>query len=186
MLVKDSKVDAYIASFQEPVHTRLNELRAIIWHAAPEANEVFSNGMPGYVLHDSLVWFAAIEPNVAFYPRGHHFKIVYKAELVGYQTIAGAIVFPADTPLPAAFIEKIVRDRVHENRLTATPTPDGIPTKIGAPARRALAIAKITSLAALANYSEKEVLALHGIGPRALPILRAALQQAGLNFRRDE
>ena len=54
----DKKVDEYIASFNEPLRTRLKEMRRIIRRAAPDAGEVFSNDMPGYVLHDSLVWFA--------------------------------------------------------------------------------------------------------------------------------
>jgi hypothetical protein len=72
--------------------TRLSEIRAIIRRAVPAAIEVFSNDMPGYVLHDSLVWFAGIDQDVALYPRGYHFKKVYAAELVGYKTPKGCCV----------------------------------------------------------------------------------------------
>ncbi len=182
-MVKDKTVDAYIAAFDEPARTRLREMRKIIRSTVPEASEVFSNDMPGYVLHDSLVWFAGSGQAVALYPRGHHFKKVYAAELACFKTISGAILFPANAPLPAKFIAKIVTDRASENRLAAQPTPAGIPTKIGAPARRALANARITSLEILANYTEAEILALHGVGPRALPLLREALRAVGLKFR---
>jgi uncharacterized protein YdhG (YjbR/CyaY superfamily) len=183
---KDEKVDAYIAGFDEPLRTKLREIRTIIRRAAPQASEVFSNDMPGYVLHDNLVWFAAAGGQVAFYPRGYHFKKVYAAELAGYKTPKGAIHFPAEAPLPAKLITKIVKDRANENRLVSKPSPAGIPAKIGAPALRALAVAKITSLADLASYSQVEILALHGIGPSALPLLRAALHKVGLEFRRDD
>ena len=182
----DKKVDEYIASFDEPLRTRLNEMRTVIRRAAPDAIEVFDNDMPGYVLHDSLVWFARIEQNVAFYPRGYHFKKVYAAELVGYKTPKGAILFPANAALPIKLITKIVTDRAKENRLVAKPLPAGLPEKLSAPVRRALAMAEITSLETLANYSEEEILDLHGIGARAFPILRRALQTVGLTFRRKE
>jgi len=182
----DKKVDTYIAAFDEPMRTRLNEMRMLIRRAAPKASEVFSNDMPGYVLHDYLVWFAGVEQNVALYPRGYHFKKVYEAELVGYKTPKGAIHFPADVALPAKLIIKIVKDRANENRLVAKPLPPGFPEKLAAPVKRALAIAEITSLEVLASYSEEEILALHGIGPRDLPVLRTALQTVGLVFRREQ
>ena len=182
----DKKVDAYIAAFDEPMRTRLSEMRMIIRRAVPEASEVFSNDMPGYVLHDSLVWFAGIEQDVALYPRGYHFKKVYAAELVGFKTPKGAIHFPSNAALPTKLITKIVKDRANENRLVAKPLPAGFPEKLSAPVKRALAIAEITSLETLASYSEKEILALHGIGPHDVPILRAALKTVGRVFRRDE
>ena len=123
---------------------------------------------------------------MAFYPRGYHFKKVYAAELVGYKTPKGAIHFPSNAALPTTLITKIVKDRAHENRLVAKPLPAGFPEKLAAPIKRALAVAEITSLETLASYSEVEILALHGIGPRDLPLLRKALQTVGLEFRRDE
>lgn len=46
-----------------------------------------------------------------------------------------------------------------------------LPKALGAPATRALAGAGITSLAAAAEHSEPELLALHGVGPRAIRVL---------------
>lgn len=53
-----------------------------------------------------------------------------------------------------------------------------------APARRALEGAGLTTLAKLARRSEAEILALHGIGPSAIPKLRAALAKAGMGFKK--
>lgn len=53
---------------------------------------------------------------------------------------------------------------------------------LAAPARRALESAGIKTLKQLANYSAKEILALHGIGPSAIPKLEAELKKAGLKF----
>ncbi len=59
----------------------------------------------------------------------------------------------------------------------------GIPAKLAAPARRALAEAGIDTLAKLARTTEAEVAALHGIGRNALEQLRHALKENGLSFR---
>ena len=54
---------------------------------------------------------------------------------------------------------------------------------LSAPARRALLGAGIDSLKKLARHSEKHILALHGMGPSAIPKLRAALKAQGLGFK---
>jgi predicted flap endonuclease-1-like 5' DNA nuclease len=55
---------------------------------------------------------------------------------------------------------------------------------IGAPARRALAGAGITRLDQLPAMTEAELAALHGVGPKAIGLLRTALADRGLSFRR--
>ena len=54
--------------------------------------------------------------------------------------------------------------------------------KLSAPAHRALENAGCTTVAQLSRITEKELLALHGVGPKVLPELRAALADAGLSF----
>jgi hypothetical protein len=56
---------------------------------------------------------------------------------------------------------------------------------IGAPATRALTARGVLRLEQVATLSEREVLALHGVGPYALRHLRAAMDAAGLAFRDD-
>jgi hypothetical protein len=65
---------------------------------------------------------------------------------------------------------------------TDAPTPADLPVKISAPARRALAGANITSLAQLAEHRESDIARLHGMGPKALGVLRQALAAQGLSF----
>ena len=52
---------------------------------------------------------------------------------------------------------------------------------VGAPATRALQGAGHDSLESLAGASEKDLLALHGFGPRAVRIINDALVDAGLD-----
>jgi hypothetical protein len=60
-------------------------------------------------------------------------------------------------------------------------TDDQLP-KIGAPATRALAAIGVTGLSQLTNHRVEDLLALHGFGPRAAALLRAALGERGLTF----
>jgi len=59
--------------------------------------------------------------------------------------------------------------------------PSDLP-KIGAPALRALSAAGYQQLAQLSTISADELLQLHGVGPKAIRILRAALAEKGLAF----
>jgi replicative superfamily II helicase len=53
---------------------------------------------------------------------------------------------------------------------------------IGRVARRELANAGYTRLEQLTNVSEKELLKIHGVGPKAIHILREAMETKGLSF----
>lgn len=57
-----------------------------------------------------------------------------------------------------------------------------IPAAIGTPALRALAGAGIHTLTQLSRRSEAELSALHGVGPKAIGILREALEANGKSF----
>ena len=60
-----------------------------------------------------------------------------------------------------------------------------LPQKVPQPALRALADAGISTLGQLAALSEKELLNLHGVGPKGVRILREALKEGGLDFAGD-
>lgn len=55
--------------------------------------------------------------------------------------------------------------------------------KLSRPAHGALAHAGIITFAELATWRQKDVAALHGIGPKAFPELIAALAERGLAFK---
>lgn len=57
-----------------------------------------------------------------------------------------------------------------------------LPTGLSKPAQRALAGAGYSQLEQLTQASEKEILALHGMGPKAMRLLREALAEKGLSF----
>lgn len=63
--------------------------------------------------------------------------------------------------------------------------PEPFPKGIGKPATRALEAAGYSSLEQLTKVSEKELLKLHGMGPKALRVLREALAERELAFASD-
>lgn len=64
--------------------------------------------------------------------------------------------------------------------------PDGHPLpKTSAPAQRALHGAGCFTLEDLTRATEAEIANLHGMGPKALGILREALAELGLSFARE-
>ncbi|MCU0466779.1 MAG: DNA-binding protein [Anaerolineae bacterium] len=68
--------------------------------------------------------------------------------------------------------------------MSATSTPQTPwPKSIGRPATNALTEAGYTHLEQLTQISEKDLLKLHGVGPRAVGILRQLLVERGLSFK---
>ena len=79
---------------------------------------------------------------------------------------------------------EVVVDRLLGRKRKRPPRPEGtpLPRSIGAPATRALREAGLTSLESLVSVTEKELAAMHGVGPIAIARLREALDDAGLAF----
>lgn len=53
-----------------------------------------------------------------------------------------------------------------------------LPASIGRPATSALLSANITSLKQVADLTDRELLALHGVGPKAVIILREQIRKS--------
>lgn len=60
----------------------------------------------------------------------------------------------------------------------------GVFISLSAPARRALENAGVKTLKQLVNYSEIDLLQLHGMGPSSLPKIKVLLQQQGLQLKK--
>lgn len=65
-------------------------------------------------------------------------------------------------------------------------SPNTLPPGIGSPAQRALAAAGITRLEQFTSISEEELLKLHGVGPKAVRIIKESLRENGLAFAKAE
>lgn len=63
------------------------------------------------------------------------------------------------------------------------PNAAAFPVGLSGPALRALRTAGIRTMAQLAQRSEREVAAFHGMGPKGVRILKGALTARGRGFR---
>lgn len=62
----------------------------------------------------------------------------------------------------------------------------GFLSRLSSPARRVLEHEGIITLEKLSSFTEREILQLHGMGPRSMPILRDELQSQGLAFKPEK
>jgi uncharacterized protein YdhG (YjbR/CyaY superfamily) len=107
-------IDEYIAGFPPEIQAILQQIRATIHAAAPDAQEIISYQMPTFALHGALVHFAAFKQHIGFYPTPSgttHFE----AALAHYKSGKGSVQFPLDEPIPYDLIAEIVKFRVEEN-----------------------------------------------------------------------
>jgi uncharacterized protein YdhG (YjbR/CyaY superfamily) len=99
-------IDEYIAGFPEKVQEVLEEVRAAIKRAAPEAEERISYQMPALILKGNVVYFAAYPDHIGFYPTTFAVES-FRNELSDYKSSKGAIQFPIDKPMPTDLITRI-------------------------------------------------------------------------------
>ncbi len=111
---KPKNVDEYIDNFPQSTRVILEQCRATIKEAAPQAIEVISYGMPAFKLNGILVWFAAYSKHIGFYPKASGIA-VFKKELSIYKNAKGSVQFPLDKPLPFKLITEIVKFRLAED-----------------------------------------------------------------------
>ena len=107
-------IDEYIAAFPPATQKVLEELRALIRAAAPDATETISYAIPTFDLNGHLVHFAGYERHIGFYPTGSGVE-AFKEELRAYKSGKGSVQFPLGRPLPTGLIRRIVEFRVEEN-----------------------------------------------------------------------
>jgi uncharacterized protein YdhG (YjbR/CyaY superfamily) len=114
-------IDEYIASFPPDIKKKLEEMRATIRAAAPQATEKISYQMPTFYLNGNLVHFAAFKKHIGFYPAPRGIE-AFREELSVYKGAKGSVQFPLDEPLPLELVSRIVKYRVAENLKKAEAT----------------------------------------------------------------
>jgi uncharacterized protein YdhG (YjbR/CyaY superfamily) len=111
---KVTTIDEYIADFPTDVQEILQQIRATIKEAAPEAGEKISYGMPTFTLKGNLIHFAAFKNHIGLYPTPNGIE-EFKEELSAYKGAKGSVQFPIDKPMPLALITRIVKFRVKKS-----------------------------------------------------------------------
>jgi hypothetical protein len=62
------------------------------------------------------------------------------------------------------------------------PNRAAFPTGMSGPALRALSVAGVRSMDELTRWTEADLVALHGMGPKGVRLLREALAESGRRF----
>jgi uncharacterized protein YdhG (YjbR/CyaY superfamily) len=107
-------IDAYIAMFPADVQKVLEELRATVQKAAPDAEETIKYAIPTFTLQGNLVHFAAFKKHIGFYPVPQG-NAAFDDELSKYKQGKGSVQFPLDEPMPLTLITRLVKFQVKRN-----------------------------------------------------------------------
>ena len=111
---KPTSIDDYIAGFPEDVQQILQQVRATIRQAAPEAEEKISYAMPAFTLHGNLIYFAGYKSHIGLYPTPAGID-EFKEDLSKYKAAKGSVQFPLDKPMPLDLIARITKFMVKRN-----------------------------------------------------------------------
>ncbi|MBV8819386.1 MAG: DUF1801 domain-containing protein [Acidobacteriaceae bacterium] len=105
-------VDEYIDAQPEVVRTKLEQVRAAIRKAVPEAVEGIGYGMPGYKLHGKpILYFAGFKQHYSLFAASGTFLATLAEELKGYELRKGTIHFSLTQPVPTKLISRIAKLR---------------------------------------------------------------------------
>lgn len=111
---KPKDIDAYLAGLDADKRAALGKLRRDIRAAARGAVECIAYGVPTFKLGGRmLVSFGAAAKHCSFYP-GAYPIAACRRDLKGYSLSKGTVRFPADAPLPATLVRKLLRARMVE------------------------------------------------------------------------
>jgi len=115
MASKPKTIDEFLTHLSADKRAALEKLRRTIHATVPKAEECINYGVPAFRLNGKLlVAFGAGAAHCSFYPGALPIE-VHQDELQGYSTSKGTVRFPADSPLPAALVRKLVKTRLAQH-----------------------------------------------------------------------
>jgi uncharacterized protein YdhG (YjbR/CyaY superfamily) len=105
-------VEEYLAAQPEVVRTKLEQVRATIRKAVPDATEGIGYGMPGYkLLGKPLLYFAGFQKHYSLFAASGTFFATLAEELEGYEIRKGTVHFSLTKPVPVKLISRIAKLR---------------------------------------------------------------------------
>lgn len=109
-----ASIDAYIATFPPAVQERLQQLRAAIRAAAPDADETISYNIPTFRQSGThLLYFAGWKKHVSIYPVPAGDAALARA-VEPFREAKGTLKFPHNQPLPLELVPRLVAARLAE------------------------------------------------------------------------
>ena len=119
-------VDEYLATLPDDRRGPMEEIRAAIRAAAPDASEVISYKMPAFRTHGQfLVSYDAYKRHYSLFPASGAVVETIGDELAPFLAGRGTIHFAADRPIPTDLVRRIVEVRVAENDARAAEKAEG-------------------------------------------------------------
>lgn len=116
MPAKPKTFDDCLAGHRPEQRAALEKLRKTIHAAAPGAEEYVGYGLAAFRLDGKpLVALGASTNHCAFYLMSGTMVETFATDLKNHDTSKGTIRFPANKPLPAALVKKLVKARIAEN-----------------------------------------------------------------------
>ena len=107
-----NSVDEYIARQAESVQPKLEQMRAAITKAVPEAAECIGYRIPCYKLQGKpMLYFAAFKEHCSLFAASGTFYSALEDELRGYDVRKGTVQFPLSKPVPMKLIGRIAKLR---------------------------------------------------------------------------
>src|SRR5580698_2125933 len=98
-------VDEYIAVQPEAMRPKLEQVRAAIRKAVPDAVEGIGYRMPGYKLHGKpMLYFAGFKEHYSLFAASGTFFAALEDELKGYALRKGTVQFALANPVPVTLI----------------------------------------------------------------------------------
>ncbi len=114
-MAKYESVDDYLAGLPEERRIAMEELRAAIRAAAPDATEAISYNMPAFRLNGKFfVSYEAFKKHYSLFPWTDAMVAELGDELAPYAVGKGTLRFPADEPIPSDLVRRIVEVRLRE------------------------------------------------------------------------
>jgi uncharacterized protein YdhG (YjbR/CyaY superfamily) len=109
-----ANIDEYIARFAPEVQAVLQRVREVVGSAAPEAREVISYRIPAFKMNGVLVYFAAFQGHIGFYPPIRGDARLEKAA-APYAGEKGNLRFSLDKPMPYRLIARLTKFRAKQD-----------------------------------------------------------------------
>ena len=117
-------VDEYIAAQPAATRPKLEQVRAAIRRAVPDAVEGIGYRMPGYKLYGKpMLYFAGFKEHYSLFAASGTFFAALEHELRGYELRKGTVRFLLIKPVPVKLISRIAKLRAAGIANTAKKPP---------------------------------------------------------------
>ena len=111
------EIDEYLTRVDEPFRSSLEELRHLILHVVPHAEQGISYQVPAFRVEGAVVaGFAAFKKHLSYLPFSGSVLHTLRREIKGYDHTKSSLHFTPDDPLPDVLVEQLVKCRLEEIR----------------------------------------------------------------------